>query len=245
MYRVLAEVGETKERRNYRAPQPHAMPSKGVFLMAYVIIDLFSRFVVGWMLADKECKHLAAQLFADTIAPRRRARAAGPFGPRLRDEERHARPVARHAGRARSFSLPRVSNDNPFSEAGFKTMKYPADYPGRFAGELHGRAWLGDFFAWSNDDHHHAGLALFTPADVFYGRVGEVAAIRQAALDAAYAAHPERFPQRATLCSLAARGGPHQPHVHESRRGHHRPDRHPAAARNRFIDFLHHLSRTR
>ena len=73
-------------------------------------------------------------------------------------------------------------------------MKYQPDYPGRFAGELHGRGWLGDFFAWSNDDHHHAGLALFTPADVFYGRVGEVAAIRQAALDAAYGAHPELFP---------------------------------------------------
>jgi hypothetical protein len=83
---------------------------------------------------------------------------------------------------------------NPFSEAQFKTLKYQPDYPGRFGSPLHGRAWLGDFFGWHNDDHHHAGLALFTPADVFHGRVAEVAATRQAALDAAYAAHPERFP---------------------------------------------------
>ena len=97
-------------------------------------------------------------------------------------------------GASRSVSRPRVSNDNPFSEAQFKTLKYQPDYPGRFASELHARAWLQDFFAWHNDDHHHAGLALFTPADVFNGRVAAVAALRQAALDAAHHAHPERFP---------------------------------------------------
>jgi putative transposase len=216
MYRVLAEAGETKERRNQRAPQHHAMPSltatapnqvwtwditklateqKGVFLMAYVIIDLFSRFVVGWMLAAKECKHLAAQLFAETIA--RHGVVPGLQVHSDRGSTMKSDTLAQlldTLGVSRSFSRPRVSNDNPFSEAGFKTMKYQPDYPGRFAGDLHGRAWLGDFFAWSNDDHHHAGLALFTPADVFHGRVGAVAAIRQAALDAAYAAHPERFP---------------------------------------------------
>jgi putative transposase len=216
MYRVLAEAGESKDRRNQRAPQQHAMPSltatapnqvwtwditklateeKGVFLMAYVIIDLFSRFVVGWMLATKECKHLAAQLFAETIA--RHGVVPGLQVHSDRGSAMKSDTLAQlldTLGVSRSFSRPRVSNDNPFSEAGFKTMKYQPDYPGRFAGELHGRAWLGDFFSWSNDDHHHAGLALFTPADVFYGRVGEVAAIRQAALDAAYGARPERFP---------------------------------------------------
>jgi len=90
-----------------------------------------------------------------------------------------------------------VSNDNPYSEAHFKTLKYQPDYPGCFASALHGRAWLQDFFAWHNDHHHHSGLALFTPADVFHGRVAEVAAVRQAALDAAYRAHPERFPNGA------------------------------------------------
>ncbi len=96
-------------------------------------------------------------------------------------------------GASRSFSRPRVSDDNAFSEAQFKTLKYQPDYPGRFSGELHGRAWLQDFFGWHNDEHHHSGLALFTPADVFHGRVEAVRAVRQRALDAAYLAHPERF----------------------------------------------------
>ena len=100
-------------------------------------------------------------------------------------------------GASRSFSRPHVSDDNAFSEAQFKTLKYQPDYPGRFDSELHGRAWLQDFFGWHNDEHHHAGLALFTPADVFHGRVEDVRALRQCALDAAYYAHPERFPHGA------------------------------------------------
>ena len=216
MYRVLAEVGEIKERRNQRAPQKQAIPSltatapnqvwtwditklateeKGVFLMAYVIIDLFSRFVVGWMVATKECKHLAAQLFAETIA--RHGVVPGLQVHSDRGSTMKSDTLAQlldTLGASRSFSRPRVSNDNPFSEAQFKTLKYQPDYPGRFASMLHSRAWLEDFFDWHNERHHHAGLALFTPADVFHGRVAEVAALRQAALDAAYHAHPERFP---------------------------------------------------
>ena len=103
---------------------------------------------------------------------------------------------------SRSFSRPRVSDDNAFSEAQFKTMKYQPDYPGRFDGELHGRGWLQDFFGWHNDDHHHSSLALFTPADVFFGRVEVVAAARQVALDLAYAATPERFTHRAPRVAL-------------------------------------------
>ncbi len=224
MYRVLAAAGETKERRNQRAPQHHAMPSltatapnqiwtwditklatlqKGIFLMAYVIIDLFSRFVVGWMVAAKECKHLAAQLFAETIA--RHGVTPGLQVHSDRGSTMKSDTLAQlldSLGASRSFSRPRVSNDNPYSEAQFKTMKYQPDYPGRFAGNLHGRAWLQDFFAWHNDHHHHAGLALFTPAEVFYGRVAEVAATRQVALDAAYGAHPERFPNGPPNVSL-------------------------------------------
>ena len=97
-------------------------------------------------------------------------------------------------GVERSFSRPRVSDDNAFSESHFKTLKYQPDYPDRFASPTHGRAWCQEFFGWYNDDHQHSGLALFTPAEVFYGRVVEDAARRQVALDAAYAAHPERFP---------------------------------------------------
>ncbi len=216
MYRVLAVAGESKERRNQRAPQQHEMPSltatapnqvwtwditklatenKGVFLMAYVIIDLFSRFVVGWMVAAKECKHLAALLFAETIA--RHGVAPGLQVHSDRGSTMKSDTLAQlfdTLGASRSFSRPRVSNDNAFSESQFKTLKYQPDYPGRFVSDLHASAWLQDFFAWHNDDHHHAGLALFTPAEVFYGRVAEVATLRQAALDAAYGAHPERFP---------------------------------------------------
>jgi putative transposase len=224
MYRVLAETGEAKERRNQRAPQQHAMPSltatapnqvwtwditklatlkKGIFLMAYVIIDLFSRFVVGWMVAAKECKHLAAQLFAETIA--RHGVTPGLQVHADRGSAMRSDTLAQlldTLGASRSFSRPRVSNDNPYSEAHFKTLKYQPDYPGQFASVLHGRAWLQDFFAWHNDHHHHAGLALFTPADVFYSRVAEVAAVRQAALDAGYRAHPERFPNGAPSVPL-------------------------------------------
>jgi putative transposase len=216
IYRVLAEAGESRERRNQRTPHHHAMPSltatapnqvwtwditklattqKGVFLMAYVIIDLYSRFVVGWMVAAKECKHLAAQLFAETIA--RHDIEPGLTVHADRGSAMKSDTLAQlldSLGASRSFSRPRVSNDNAYSEAQFKTLKYQPDYPGRFGSALHGRAWLGDFFAWHNDHHHHSGLALFTPRDVFHGRVTAVAAIRQATLDAAYLAHPERFP---------------------------------------------------
>lgn len=216
MYRVLAAAGETRERRNQRPAQAHAMPSltatapnqvwtwditklatlqKGVFLMAYVIIDLFSRYVVGWMVATKECQHLAAQLFAETIA--RHGIEPGLQVHADRGSAMKSDTLAQllaSLGATRSFSRPHVSDDNAFSEAQFKTLKYQPDYPGRFSGELHGRAWLQDFFGWHNDEHHHAGLALFTPTDVFHGRVEPVRASRQAGLDAAYAAHPERFP---------------------------------------------------
>ena len=225
MYRVLAAAGELIERRNQRPAQAYAKPSltatapnqvwtwditklatmqRGVFLMAYVIIDLFSRYVVGWMVAQKECKHLAAQLFAETIA--RHGVEPGVLtvhadrGSAMKSDT--LAQLLSSLGASRSFSRPRVSDDNAFSESQFKTMKYQPDYPGRFgseqhgieSAELHGRAWLGDFFDWHNEDHHHSGLALFTPSDVFHGRVEVVAATRQAALDAAYASHPERFP---------------------------------------------------
>jgi len=224
MYRVLAALGETQERRNQRLPQAHAKPSLtatapnevwtwditklatvqvGVFLQLYVIIDLFSRYVVGWMLAGKECKHLAAQLFAETIA--RHGVEPGLTVHADRGSAMRSDTLAQllaTLGVQRSFSRPRVSDDNAFSEAQFKTLKYQPDYPGKFEGELHARGWLEPFFGWHNDEHHHSGLALFTPADVFFARVPQVHAGRQAALDAAYAAHPERFPRGAPRAPL-------------------------------------------
>jgi transposase InsO family protein len=216
IYRVLAELGESKERRNQRLPHPYVKPSltatapnqvwtwditklatleRGVFLHAYVIIDLFSRYVVGWMVAAKECKHLAAQLFADAVA--RHGVEPGLTVHSDRGSAMKSDTLAQlfaTLGVDRSFSRPHVSDDNPYSEAQFKTMKYQPDYPGRFAGELHARGWLAPFFDWHNDEHQHSGLALFTPAEVFFGRVPAVHAVRQAALDAAYALHPNRFP---------------------------------------------------
>jgi putative transposase len=216
IYRVLAARGETRERRNQRRPHVYAKPSLtataanqvwtwditklattavGVFLHAYVIIDLFSRYVVGWMVASKESKHLAAQLFAETIA--RHGVEPGLTVHSDRGSAMKSDTLAQllaTLGVQRSFSRPHVSDDNAFSESQFKTLKYQPDYPGRFTGELHARGWLAPFFGWHNDEHHHSSLALFTPADVFFGRVEQVRAVRQAALDAAHAAHPERFP---------------------------------------------------
>jgi transposase InsO family protein len=216
IYRVLAELGETMERRNQRLPRPYVKPSltatgpnqvwswditklatlqKGVFLHAYVVIDLFSRYVVGWMVAAKECKHLAAQLFADAVA--RHGIEPGltvhsDRGAAMKSDTLAQLLVA--LGVDQSFSRPHVSDDNPFSEAQFKTMKYQPDYPGLFGSVLHARGWLEAFFAWHNDEHQHTGLALFTPADVFFERVAAVHTVRQKALDAIFALHPNRFP---------------------------------------------------
>ena len=215
-YRVLAELGETKERRNQRLPHSYVKPSltatapnqiwtwditklatlqKGIFLHAYVIIDLFSRYVVGWMVAAKECKHLAAQLFSDSVA--RHGIEPGLTVHSDRGAAMKSDTLAQllaTLGVDQSFSRPHVSDDNPNSEAQFKTLKYQPDYPGFFASVLHARGWLEPFFGWHNDEHHHSGLALYTPADVFFGRVPAVHAVRQKALDDAYALHPARFP---------------------------------------------------
>jgi putative transposase len=166
-----------------------------VFLNLYVVLDLYSRFVVAWMVAGRENSALAKQLLAEAIHRHR-------IEPgRLRVHQDRGAPMT-----ARGFldplaelkvepshSRPRVSNDNAFSESQFKTLKYQPDFPGRFRDVEHGRAWCTEFFDWYNHHHQHSGLALFTPADVFCGRVEALLATRQAALDAAYVAHPERF----------------------------------------------------
>jgi putative transposase len=217
MYRVLAERGEVRERRRQRHAQKHPVPmlsatlpnqvwtwditklrgpEAGVFFALYVIIDLFSRMVVGWLLAEKETTQLAQQLFAEACA--RHHVEPGTLvvhadrGASMRSEG--LAQLLGNLGVDRSFSRPRVSDDNAFSEAQFKTMKYQPDYPERFGSPLHARGWAQEFFGWYNEHHHHSGIALFTPADVFYGRVDDIIATRQRALDEAFAAHPERFP---------------------------------------------------
>ncbi len=217
MYRVLAASGESGERRAQRGPMTHAKPTllatgpnqvwtwditklrgslHGVFYCLYAILDLFSRMTVGWLLAERESAELAERLFAETVA--RHGIEPGSLtvhadrGSAMRSDG--LAQLLGSLGVVRSFSRPHVSDDNAFSESQFKTLKYQPDYPERFSSPTHARAWCQEFFEWYNDHHQHSGLALFTPADVFYGRVEEVAARRQAALDDAYAQHPERFP---------------------------------------------------
>jgi putative transposase len=216
MHRLLAQVGESGERRAQRAKTQHPVPRlvadapnvvwswditklaswvRGVFLSLYVVLDLYSRYVVAWMVAGRENSAVAKHLFAKAIT------GQGIEAGRLRVHQDRGAPMTAHGfldllaelGVDSSHSRPRVSNDNAFSEAQFKTLKYQPDFPGRFRDVEHARAWCAEFFDWYNHHHQHSGLALFTPADVFHGRIDQLVAMRQAALDAAYAAHPERF----------------------------------------------------
>jgi putative transposase len=216
MYRILAAHDEVRERRNqlrhpaYSKPELLATgpkqvwswditklrgPSKGRHYYLYVILDIFSRYVVGWMIAEQEAAVLAEHLIVETctkqdIAPGHLTIHADN-GPAMT-----AKPVAllmADLGVVKSHSRPHVSDDNPFSEAQFKTLKYYPGYPERFGSLSDARAWARRFFDWYNNAHHHTGLGLLTPADVHLGRAEAVLGRRQAILQQAYQAHPERF----------------------------------------------------
>jgi len=223
IYRILRGEDQTRERRPQRPPQHHAVPrivttrtnqcwswdisklptiERGVYLNLYQVLDLFSRYPVAWMVSRKENAALAQHLFAQAF----QAHGIEP-GTLVIHQDRGA-PMIAHSyrdflaecGVRRSYSRPRVSNDNHFSESAFKTLKYSPGYPGRFNDIDHARRWMRGFIA---DYQHrpHAGLAFYTPADVFEGRVDTVHARRQAALDAYYAEHPDRFPKGPPLAS--------------------------------------------
>ena len=226
MYRILTEQAEVRERRNqlrhptYRKPELLATgsnqvwtwdisklrgPSKGVYYYLYVIIDIYSRYVVGWMIAEVEAAELAEQLIVESCAKQGVQRAqltihADNGSPMI------AKTVAillADLGVAKSHSRPHVSNDNPYSEAQFKTLKYRPDYPDRFGSLADARGWGRRFFNWYNEQHHHTGLGLLTPAAVHAGRGETLRQQRQAVLERAFQAHPERFvngtPQPAKL----------------------------------------------
>ena len=220
MYRILDEQSQLRERRNqlrhpsYVAPElmaqkPNQLWSwditklktfvKSQYLHLYVILDVFSRYVVGWMVAECESGELAKALIDETCA--RQGITPGQLTFHADNGAAMvAQPVAfllASLGITKSHSRPYVSDDNPFSEAQFKTLKYRPGFPERFASLEHARAFLRDFFAWYNIQHHHQGLALLTPHDVHHGLVAERLAQRARVLDAAYAAHPERFVRRA------------------------------------------------
>ncbi len=216
MYRILDRYGAVRERRNQLrhptsvkpqlvATAPRQLwswditklvgPAKGIYYSLYVILDVFSRYVVGWMVAEAESAALAQQLIAETCAkegiqPDHLTLHADNGAPM------QAKSVALlmvDLGVRASHSRPRVSNDNPYSEAQFKTLKYHADYPEQFGSVIDARIWAHDFFHWYNQDHHHVGLGLLTPAVVHHGQAPAVLEVRRQVLQVAYAAHPERF----------------------------------------------------
>lgn len=216
MYRILRAQHAVRERRSvtrqpsYVKPElvataPNQVwswditkirgPERRVWFHLYVIIDIFSRKVVGWMLAGHESGSLAEQFIAETLAKEGVVR--GPLTLHSdRGTSMRSRTVAEFLadiGVTKSHSRPRTSNDNPFSEAQFKTMKYCPFFPGSFASLAEAREFFHLFFAWYNHEHHHSGIAMLTPDTVHSGRVDAVRAVRQTALDTAWEAHPERF----------------------------------------------------
>ena len=216
MYRLLASQGEVRERRRqlrhprYRKPEllatgPNQVwswditklrgPVKGIYYSLYVVLDIFSRYVVGWLLAERESELLAQRLLADTVA--KYPVVAGQLtlhadrGPSMTSKS--VAQLLADLGILNSHSRPHTSNDNPYSEAQFKTLKSHPWFPDRFGSPQDARLFCRGVFPWYNHQHHHSGLAMLTPANVHFGRAPEILAHRAKVLHAAYAAHPERF----------------------------------------------------
>jgi putative transposase len=218
-YRVLAAEGLVHERRNELQHPAHVKPEliatapnqvwswditrlrstmKWQYFYLYVLLDIFSRYVVGWLVAGAENAGCAAALIEQTCDKHGIARNTLTLHSD-RGSPMRAKATAElfvDLGVAASFSRPRVSNDNPFSEAQFKTLKYRPAFPERFDGLDSARAHLRSFFAWYNDEHRHSGIAFMAPATVHFGRSTAIDAQRRRVLQAAYAAHPERFKGR-------------------------------------------------
>jgi putative transposase len=216
MYRILHQYQEVGERRNQLQHPPVTKPvllttapnqvwswdithlpgpTKGSCFYLYVIIDIFSRYVPGWLVAEKEAATIAETLISQTctkqdIQPEQLTLHADRGGPM------RAKSMAQLLADlqvSKSHSRPYTPDDNPYSEAHFKTMKYRPDFPERFANMDEALAWGRSFFEWYNHDHRHSALALMTPAMVHHNLVEQIQAHRQQVLQAAYDAHPERF----------------------------------------------------
>jgi putative transposase len=217
MYRILKAHNEVRERRNqarhphYQKPQlvatgPNQVwswditklrgPVKWVYYHLYVILDIFSRQVVGWMVANRESTALAKHLIRETC--RRHSVKPGQLCLHAdRGSSMKSKGLAEllvDLGVGKSHSRPHVSDDNPFSESQFKTLKYRPDFPGNFGSIQDARAFCSVFFDWYNNDHRHSGIAMLTPAQVHYGNPQEVLNQRHQVVMAARQAHPERFP---------------------------------------------------
>jgi putative transposase len=218
MYRILKEQGEVRERRNqlshpvYSKPEllatgPHQVwswditklkgPVKWTYYYLYVILDIFSRYVVGWMVASRECASLAQKLIEQScekqsIVPSQLT-IHSDRGPSM-----SSKPVAlllADLGVTKSHSRPHVSNDNPYSEAQFKTLKYRPDFPERFGSLEDARSFGQRFFPWYNTEHYHSGIGYLTPAQVQFGLSDQIVKEREAVLRKAYQRYPNRFKQ--------------------------------------------------
>ena len=224
MYRILEKHGEVKERRNqrkhpnYKKPEllataPNQVwswditklkgPVKWTYSYLYVILDIYSRYAVGWMVATRETAALARQLIEETylkqdVNPGELTIHADRGSPM---KAKSTALLMADLGVTKSHSRPHVSDDNPFSESQFKTLKYRPEFPARFGSVMDARAFCVPFFDWYNKEHRHSGIGMMTPEMVHYGLAEQVRTERQRILDAAYAAHPERF----------VRGGPVPP----------------------------------
>jgi putative transposase len=216
MYRLLEAGGESRERRDQLTHPPYQKPEllateanqlwswditklrgpvKWTAYHLYVILDVFSRYVVGWMIAYRESAVLAKRLIEHTclkqnIAPGQLTVHAD------RGSSMKSKPVAlllADLGVVKTHSRPHVSDDNPYSESQFRTLKYRPGFPDRFGSIEDARGFCQSFFQWYNHQHHHSGLGLMTPAMVHHGQAAHILAHRQVVLDAAFQAHPERF----------------------------------------------------
>ena len=219
MYRILEDEGETGERRDqlvhpaYQRPEllataPNQLWSwditklrgaaKWTYFYLYVILDVFSRYVVGWMIAPREGAELAKQFIEETVG--KQQVPAGQLTIHAdRGKVMTSKPVAflmADLGVTKSHSRPYVSDDNPYSESQFRTLKYRPEFPDRFGCIQDSRAFCQNFFHWYNHEHRHLGIALLPPAVVHFGDAGTFLANRQTVLDAAYQAHPDRFVRR-------------------------------------------------
>jgi putative transposase len=216
MYRVLGDAGEVRERRDqvrhphYKAPELLATaanqvwswditkllgPVKWAYFYLYVILDIFSRYVVGWMIATHESSVLAKRLIAETCE-KQNVQPGQLTIHADRGSSMKSKPVAlllTDLGITKTHSRPHVSDDNPYSESQFKTLKYRPGFPDRFGSIQDARSFCQDFFPWYNGEHRHSGIGLLTPEMVHYGQAQAVIDQRRIVLASAFGAHPERF----------------------------------------------------
>lgn len=266
MYRILHQQQAVRERRNqlkhpnYKKPEllataPNQVwswditkllgPEKWTYYHLYVILDIYSRYVVGWMLATRESNDLASRLIRETVRKQGIVEAQltihSDRGPSM--ASLGVAQLLASLGVTKSHSRPHVSNDNPFSESQFKTMKYRPEFPDRFGGYEDAHGFCRGFFQWYNDEHYHSGIGLLKPAMLHYGQAEQVIADRAGVLQSAYARHPQRFvhgcpkpqampvavwinPPKTEVSNEKKRGLPetHCPGKPDASLTHHRPD---------------------